>query len=200
MQRKVYTTIQDFKTQNAELDAKILFQENTDILKKEYKLGDKVIKNRLACQAMEGWDGKLDGTPDELTIRRYDRLAEGGSAIIWYEATAVMEEGRANPRQLYINENNLDAFKAHVERIKEKALKTNGIDPLIFMQATHSGRYSKPQGTPAPIIAYNNPLFEKDNPIDKSRIATDDYIDSVKENLIKGSMLAENAGFDGVDI
>ena len=200
MQRKVYTTIQDFKTQNAELDAKILFQENTDILKKEYKLGDKVIKNRLACQAMEGCDGKLDGTPDELTIRRYDRLAEGGSAIIWYEATAVMEEGRANPRQLYINENNLDAFKAHVERIKEKALKTNGIEPLIFMQATHSGRYSKPQGTPAPIIAYNNPLFEKDNPIDKSRIATDDYIDSVKENLIKGSMLAEKAGFDGVDI
>ena len=200
MQRKVYTSVNDFLAQNEELNANILFTENTDILKKEFKLGDKVIKNRLACQAMEGCDGKLDGTPDELTIRRYDRLAKGGSSIIWYEATAVLPEARANPRQLYIDENNIDAFKAHVERIKETSLKENGFEPLVFMQATHSGRYSKPEGTPAPIIAYNNPLFEKENPIDKSRIATDDYLDRVGEKLINGALLAEKAGFDGVDI
>jgi len=200
MQRKVFQNIADFKAQNEELSAKILFQENTDVLKKELIIGNKVFKNRLACQAMEGCDGKLDGTPDELTIRRYDRLASGGSSIIWYEATAVMNEGRANPRQLYIYENNLDAFKAHVERIKETALKANGFEPVVFMQATHSGRYSKPEGTPAPLIAYNNPLFEKDNPIDKSRIVTDEYLDRVGEKLIEGARLAEKAGFDGVDI
>ena len=200
MQRKVFQNIADFKAQNEELSAKILFQENTDVLKKELIIGNKVFKNRLACQAMEGCDGKLDGTPDELTIRRYDRLASGGSSIIWYEATAVMNEGRANPRQLYIDENNLDAFKAHVERIKETALKANGFEPVVFMQATHSGRYSKPEGTPAPLIAYNNPLFEKDNPIDKSRIVTDEYLDRVGEKLIEGARLAEKAGFDGVDI
>ena len=200
MQRKVYQNIADFKAQNEELQAKVLFQENTDILKKELIIDGKVFKNRLACQAMEGCDGKLDGTPDELTIRRYDRLASGGSSIIWYEATAVMNEGRANPRQLYIDENNLDAFKAHVERIKETSLKVNGFEPMVFMQATHSGRYSKPEGTPAPLIAYNNPLFEKDNPIDKSRIVTDEYLDRVGEKLIEGARLAEKAGFDGVDI
>ena len=200
MQRKVYQNIADFKAQNEELQAKVLFQENTDILKKELIIDGKVFKNRLACQAMEGCDGKLDGTPDELTIRRYDRLASGGSSIIWYEATAVMNEGRANPRQLYIDENNLDAFKAHVERIKETSLKVNGFEPMVFMQATHSGRYSKPEGTPAPLIAYNNPLFEKDNPIDKSRIVTDEYLDRVGEKLIEGARLAEKSGFDGVDI
>lgn len=200
MQRKVYQNIADFKAQNEELGAKILFQENTDVLKKELVIDGKVFKNRLACQAMEGCDGKLDGTPDELTIRRYDRLASGGSSIIWYEATAVMNEGRANPRQLYIDENNLDAFKAHVERIKETSLKANGFEPMVFMQATHSGRYSKPEGTPAPLIAYNNPLFEKDNPIDKSRIVTDEYLDRVGEKLVEGARLAEKAGFDGVDI
>jgi len=71
---------------------------------------------------------------------------------------------------------------------------------VIVMQATHSGRYSKPWGTPAPLIAYNNPIFEKDAPIDASRIVTDDYLDRVGEALVKGAALAQKAGFDGVDI
>ena len=68
------------------------------------------------------------------------------------------------------------------------------------MQATHSGRYSKPHGVPEPLIAYNNPIFEGDNPIDKSRILSDDDIDRIKQDLIKTARLAEQAGFDGVDI
>ena len=119
---------------------------------------------------------------------------------MWFEATAVLEEGRANPRQLYIHNGNLDAFKSAVETIKEEGIKANGKEPVVIMQATHSGRYSKPQGKPAPLIAYNNPIFEGENPIDSSRIVTDDYIDLVKEKLIGGAILAEKAGFDGVDI
>ena len=111
-----------------------------------------------------------------------------------------MEEARANPRQLYINENNLDAFKRIVEDIRQTAMKTNGYEPVIFMQATHSGRYSKPHGFPEPLIAYNNPIFEKDAPISPDRIVTDDYLDRVGEALVKGALLAEKAGFDGVDI
>ena len=131
---------------------------------------------------------------------RFQRFAEGGAGIIWFEATAVLEEGRANPRQLYITENNLDNFKAEVEVIKEAAIKENGYAPLVIMQATHSGRYSKPNGTPAPLIAYNNPVFEKGNPISSDRTVTDEYLDRVGEALVKGALLAEKAGFDGVDI
>ena len=200
MIRKVYTDTNDFLQQNLLLETKLPFSENTDILKTELQVKNKKIQNRLACQAMEGCDGNSDGTPGELTLRRYDRFAEGGAGLIWYEATAVMEEGKANPRQLHINKNNIDAFKRQVERIKEAAFKKNGYEPVVIMQATHSGRYSKPEGVPAPLIAYNNPIFEKDNPIDKSRIVTDEHIDRVKEALIEGSVLAEKAGFDGVDI
>ena len=71
------------------------------------------------------------------------------------------------------------AAKPKVEEIKEVALKTNGYEPLVIMQATHSGRYSKPYGTPAPLIAYNNPIFEKENPISEDRIVTDEYLDIV---------------------
>ncbi len=200
MIRKVYTSLEEFSNQNKELGTALPFSQDTGVLKTPLSIGGKEIPNRLACQAMEGCDGTADGSPDVLTKRRYERFAKGGAGIIWFEATAVMEEGRANPRQLYIHDNNLDDFKKQVEDIKETALRTNGHEPIVIMQATHSGRYSKPNGTPAPLIAYNNPIFEKDNPISADRIVTDEYLDRVGEALVNGSMLAEKAGFDGVDI
>lgn len=200
MKRKVYLTHEEFQSQNEELKTGLPFSDDVSVLQQEATISDKVIPNRLACQAMEGCDGTADGRPDELTRRRYKRFAEGGAGIIWFEATAVLEEGRANPRQLYITEQNLDAFKRQVEEIKETAIKTNGYEPVVVMQATHSGRYSKPNGTPAPLIAYNNPIFEKDNPISKDRIVTDEYLDMVGDALVKGAVLAEKAGFDGVDM
>ena len=40
------------------------------------------------------------GAPGELTFRRYSRFGAGGAKVIWGEACAVVEEGRANPRQI----------------------------------------------------------------------------------------------------
>ena len=80
------------------------FSENIDILDKEFTCGTISFKNRFAIQPMEGCDGTKEGEPDELTIRRYDRFAKSGAALIWAEAVAIKEEGRANPRQLFINE------------------------------------------------------------------------------------------------
>lgn len=197
---KVFLKCQDFKEQNEALKTDIKFTDDISILGEKLNISGKAFPNRLVCQAMEGCDGTADGSPDELTKRRYERFAKGGAGLIWFEATAVMKEGRANPRQLYIDENNLDDFKKQVEEIKETAMKTNGCEPIVIMQATHSGRYSKPEGKPAPLIAYNNPIFEKDNPISTDRTVSDEYIDSVKEALVNGAQLAEKAGFDGVDI
>ena len=126
---KVYTSIDEFKKENDTL----LFDEDTKVLKTPIKVGNKTAANRLVCQAMEGCDGTAEGSPDSLTKRRYERFAKGGAGLIWFEATAVMEEGRANPRQLYINETNLDNFKRQVEEIKETALKTNGYEPIVIM-------------------------------------------------------------------
>lgn len=197
---KVYLNKEDFLNDNERLNAGLPYSDDLSVLKESVTVGNKTAHNRFACQAMEGCDGTFTGEPDELTKRRYKRFAKGGAGVIWFEATAVLPEGRANPRQLAITDKNLDAFKREVEEIKETALKENGYEPLIFMQATHSGRYSKPNGTPEPLIAYNNPIFEKDNPIDKSRIVTDEYLDTVRDALVNGAVLAEKAGFDGVDI
>lgn len=196
----IFTNKQDFLRENEAQNTRLPFSEDTGILRAPLTVGNKTAPNRMACQAMEGCDGKVGGSPDELTIRRYRRLAEGGAGIIWFEATACRKDGRANPRQLWLHENNKDDFKRIVEDIRETAIKAHGYAPLIFMQNTHSGRYSKPHGTPAPLIAYNNPIFEKDSPIDKSRILTDEEIDRIGEQLVLSSRLAEEVGFDGVDI
>ena len=191
---------EDLAALEAEAGVKLPYSEDISALAAPITVGGKRFPNRIVYQAMEGCDSHFDGTPDELTRRRYRRFAEGGAGLIWYEATAVLPEGRANPRQSYITKDNLDAFKREVEEIKSACVAKNGYEPIVILQVTHSGRYSKPEGTPAPLIAYNNPIFEKDNPIDPSRIVTDEYLDLVLEKLVEGASLAEEAGFDGADI
>lgn len=175
-------------------------EENTDILNSEFIMGGISYKNRFAIQPMEGCDGTREGSPDELTIRRYERFAASGAALIWAEAVAVAKKGRANPRQLFINDKTLEDFKRLNDKIRTISLKENGFEPVIIMQATHSGRYSKPDGTPAPVIAYNNPVFEGNNPIDSSRIITDDELFYLEEQYGKSAKMAQEAGFDGIDI
>lgn len=200
MRLSVPKTREELASLEAEAGVSLPFADGVEILSEPFAIGEKTAPNRICYQAMEGCDSTLEGVPDELTQRRYLRFAKGGAGIIWYEATAVCKEGRANPRQSYICEENLPAFAKIVSQIKEACLTENGYEPLVILQLTHSGRYSKPEGVPAPLIAYNNPIFEKDNPIDPSRILSDSYLEELTEKLIKGAALAEKAGFDGADI
>ena len=173
---------------------------NPGVLAETVAIGEHTAPNRLVCQAMEGCDGTRAGCPDELTVRRYDRLAAGGAGVIWFEATAVLPEARANPRQLYLCEKNLDAFRRQTARIRETALRENGYAPLIVVQLTHSGRYSKPEGKPAPIVAYHSPVYEGAQPLPDSCVITDEGLDRAGEALVNAASLAKRAGFDGADI
>lgn len=114
----VYLTAESFQRDNAALHTELPFSEDISVLAQPLTVGGKILPNRLVCQAMEGCDGTPDGRPGALTRRRYDRLARGGAGLIWFEATAAMEEGRANPRQLYLNEQTLDSFRAQVDAIR----------------------------------------------------------------------------------
>lgn len=193
-------SVEEIQATVEKVGASLPFAQTTKVLTEPVQAGSLHLNNRIAIQPMEGCDGTTDGMPGELTLRRYDRFAASGAGLIWEEATAVCEEGRANPRQLWIRPENVDAFKAMNERIREISLKENGFAPKIIMQATHSGRYSKPHGKPEPIIAYQNPLFEKDSPIPAENIITDEALDRLTEQLGQAAKLAQQAGFDGVDI
>ena len=149
---------------------------------------------------MEGCDGTPEGAIDTLTRRRYIRFAKSGAGIIWFEATAVCNEGRANPRQLFLNENTKDSFKSLIKEIKEVSLKENGFEPVIIVQLTHSGRFSKPNGTPEPIVAYRNAHWEIGKENQPYIVATDEYLKTIPGKYSVASKLAEEVGFDGIDV
>src|ERR1700759_3800958 len=114
------------------------------ILARPVVVGSMRVGNSVAIHPMEGCDGTLDGRPSELTWRRYERFARGGAKLIWFEATAVANEGRANTRQIWLNEDTVGDFARLLERIRQLHRETYGTsdDLLEPMQLTHSGRYS----------------------------------------------------------
>ena len=66
------------------------------------------IGNRFCILPMEGWDGTTEGKPTELTRRRWRNFGISGAKLMWGgEAVAVRHDGRANPNQLMITEQNL---------------------------------------------------------------------------------------------
>ena len=199
-ERFKFQSLDDVKQKINELGVNIPISEDLSPLSTPVKAAGITIPNRFAIQPMEGCDSDEGGKPSELTLRRYKRFAESGAGLIWAEAAAITEEGRANPRQLMITDKNLDDYKRMVEMIKTRSMEVNGYEPKIFLQLTHSGRYSKPQGTPAPLIGYNNPILEGDTPIASERILSDDYLRNLIEKYGVSASLAEKAGFDGVDI
>ena len=178
--------------------APLPFSEDVRVLGDAVAVRPLTAPSRILYQPMEGCDGEPDGSPGELTVRRYLRFAAGGPGIIWFEAVAVMREGRANPRQLMLTEENAGSFSRLVEKIKETAVRSGNPEPLVIMQATHSGRYSKPDGAPAPLVPYRCPALEKNGiPV---TVVDDGYLDRVGEAIVRSAKLAEKTGFDGVDV
>ncbi len=165
------------------------------MIKKPLKIDQWEIPNRVVLQPMEGCDCNLDGSPSELTIAKYVRAAKSGAGLIWFEANAVCPEGRTNPRQMMLTEDNLPKFKTLVKDLKNLAKEECGIEPIFVLQLTHSGRQSI-----VPMIAYRHPIYEQTRPVTDENIVTDEYLDTLAEKYAASAKLALDAGFDGVDV
>jgi len=165
------------------------------------------IGNSLAIHPMEGCDGELDGRPGELTFRRYRRFGAGGAKLIWFEACAVVPEGRANPRQLWIHPGSAAALGKVLEACRRAHESEFGSREglVAVLQLTHSGRYSHPK----PLIAYNHPILDqfpyatlaslppRTTPWE---VASDEYLAALEERFVDGAILAREIGFDGIDL
>ena len=194
-----YPTMDDVEAESKKLNAFVPLTEDVSVLFKPLFLSGKQAMNRIAFQPMEGTDGTEGGAPGELTVRRYHRFAKAGPGLIWFEAVATVPEARASAHQLWLRKENLDEFKKLTNEIREISLKENGYAPLIVMQATNSGRYSKPHGFPEPLIAYHCPPLE-DTPLPEERIVTDDDLKRFEEAYADMAALCQQAGFDGMDV
>lgn len=182
------------------LGLEIPFRSDISPLLRSTTVGGRLVPNRLTVQPMEGADAFTNGSPSELTLRRYRRYAEGGSGMIWFEATAVVPSGRSNPRQLMITSDNLEAFRTLVDNTRAAAHARFGKSHDIFcvLQLTHSGRYSKPKGSPRPLVAAYNPYLDK--LADEVHILSDEELGHLQDSFLDAARLAYHAGFDAVDI
>ena len=163
------------------------------------------LSNRFAVLPMEGWDGRADGGPSELTRRRWRRFGQSGAKLIWGgEAVAVRHDGRANARQLVINEatvSELAALRGELETAHQAAFGADD-DLLVGLQLTHSGRFCRPNGARLePAILYRHPLLDaKFGVNDDSCVMTDSEIERLIEDFGAAAALAQRAGYDFVDI
>ncbi len=197
-----FKTYEEFKAKIEALGVDIRVTEDFSALAQPIRIGGLTAPNRMAVLPMEGCDCEEDGTPSELVFRRYRRFAAGGAGLLWFEACAVVQEGRANRLQMYLREDNLDVFKELVRATHEAALKKHEKRPLCILQLTHSGRYSAPVGfKAAPMIAQHDPLLDpRVGLTQESPVVTDEYLDALQEKYVQSAILAKEAGFDGVDI
>jgi 2,4-dienoyl-CoA reductase-like NADH-dependent reductase (Old Yellow Enzyme family) len=95
-----YRSLDELRADIEARGLEIHLSQSTSLLLQPLRIGELTAGNRLAVHPMEGCDSFPDGRPGELTFRRWERFGAGGAKLIWGEATAVVPEGRANPRQL----------------------------------------------------------------------------------------------------
>jgi 2,4-dienoyl-CoA reductase-like NADH-dependent reductase (Old Yellow Enzyme family) len=169
-------------------------------------INGKRIGNRYAVQPMEGWDGTTSGGITDEVVRRWQRFGESGAKLIYGgEAMAVRPDGRANPNQLIISEENLPGLA----RIREALVTThkerfgNTDDLVVGFQLTHSGRFCKPSDKfrMEPRVAYRHPLLDpKFHVTSEDQVWRDEEIEKLIQDFVTAAKVAWDAGADFVDI
>jgi 2,4-dienoyl-CoA reductase-like NADH-dependent reductase (Old Yellow Enzyme family) len=170
------------------------------------EVNGKRIGNRYAVQPMEGWDGTTSGGITPEVVRRWQRFGESGAKLICGgEAMAVRPDGRANPNQLIINEEN----KASLGKLREILLAAhaerylNTDDLVLGFQLTHSGRFCKPKDKfrMEPRVSYRHPILDQRfKVISDEQVWSDSEIEQLIEDYIRAAKVAWDVGADFVDI
>ena len=204
-------SVADFKQHLADLQLSIPcdidLQTGPDSpLSQPIPFNGKQIGNRFCIHPMEGWDGTLDGKASEATKRRWRNFGLSGAKLIWGgEAVAVRHDGRANPNQLLINEQN----KASLSELRDSVITAHReigetTDELLLgLQLTHSGRFSRPneKTRPEPRILYHHPLLDRRVKVDASYpLLTDGEIREIIDHFVAAGRIANDLGFDFIDI
>jgi NADPH2 dehydrogenase len=174
-------------------------------LSRPHRLRDgRLIGNRFCIHPMEGWDGTPDGRPSDLTRRRWVRFGESGAKLIWGgEAVAVREDGRANPNQLRIGPDTVEDLSALRQGLvsAHQARFGRTDDLCVGLQLTHSGRWSRPAGAPAPVLVQHHAVL--DGRVGASAthpLISDEDLGRLAADFVDAAVLAAQAGFHFVDV
>lgn len=189
------------------VDEQILTARQNSPMAEPVVIGDFSVGNRWCIHPMEGWDAHPDGSPTELTIRRWKRFGESGAKLIWGgEAAAVRADGRANPNQTMAIDSNRDGLALLQQTCRNAHKQKFGSDDdfLLGLQLTHSGRFCRPNSkTLEPRIAYHHPILDNKFGIDPNNddvVWTPDQLEELMECYVSAAKLAAETGFQFVDV
>jgi 2,4-dienoyl-CoA reductase-like NADH-dependent reductase (Old Yellow Enzyme family) len=189
------------------VDDEVLSAKNGSPLAQPITIGRYTVGNRWCIHPMEGWDANRDGSPSELTLRRWGQFGRSGAKLIWGgEAAAVRPDGRANPHQTLATPGNRAGLTALLKELHTAHRNQFGsIDDLVVgLQLTHSGRFCRPNSSQLePRIAYHHPLLDEKfgiRPEDEQVVLTDAEIQKLIDDFVTAAGVAQEVGFQFVDI
>lgn len=219
MPREPYPKIAQFKTVDVlrarleelglelPIDNEIESSADDSPLSQPINIGRHQVGNRWCIHPMEGWDANRDGSPSELTLRRWRNFGLSGAKFIWGgEAAAVQRDGRANPHQTLAVPENVVGLKQLLDALTKAHVESFGNDDglLVGLQLTHSGRFCRPNSKELePRIAYHHALLDEKFGIDStddSVVWTDDDLERLIDSYVVAAGLAQEAGYQFVDI
>ena len=144
-------------------------------------IGGRKTPNRVVHQPMECNDS-FSGFPSELTLNRYQRLAEARAGITIVEATAVASSSISRLHQLIADEQH----RAGIDKLTSEFKEINQ-DTILCFQLTHSGQISDPRFSE--VVR----LYEvEDSRTAVGRILDANEIKRIREAFIKASEIVHD--------
>jgi 2,4-dienoyl-CoA reductase-like NADH-dependent reductase (Old Yellow Enzyme family) len=117
---------------------------------------------------------------------------------------AVRADGRANPNQLIISEENQADLAMLRQTLEAEHLKHHGTtrDLVIGFQLTHSGRFCRPNGkTLESRVAYRHPILDKKfNAHNYDQVLSDAEVKELIQDYVRAAGIAWNCGADFIDL
>jgi 2,4-dienoyl-CoA reductase-like NADH-dependent reductase (Old Yellow Enzyme family) len=154
--------------------------DNYDWLFRRREIGSKTAPNLLVLQPLERADGTAEGKPSESANSWYRKLAAGHWGVLFVESTTCSNdpaERGHSPNGFLMTESNLPEFRRLVREIKKVSPET-----VLMIQLS--------TGSPGNDQEGNNNFMTLPAPA----------ISRLLANVIRGAILAAEAGFDGMDL
>ncbi|AOP32694.1 NADH oxidase [Leptospira tipperaryensis] len=157
-----------------------------------------VLLNRIAKASMEESLADDDFLPGEQMIQLYKRWGQGGAGLLLTGNAMIDPYAITGPGNVIVRDNgSLDRFKRWAEAGKAGGSK-------IWMQISHPGRQvfgfisETPVAPSAVKVNIPGRMFAK--VFGTPRALTGDEIKKIIERFIQAALVAEKAGFDGVEV
>lgn len=159
------------------------------------KIGNKIVKNRIALPPMILGEATPEGYVTQYMINRYREVAEGGAGFMIIEGVSLDSPCAKGIGGLIAYNNNIQGINNIAD-----ACKLNGAVPI--MQLIHCGRQALPEanGGVQPVSCSAIPFDNGKEVSPVPHAATLEELEEIKQAYVDAAIFAQKAGMEGVEI